>query len=188
MGRVIHTNIKHEVIDRSRTRDLTIYIKDNPIIILDNVEGKSYFPVFDNFYIKDKKYLPICISTYWEMGGGGAGPETETLISFLTKPESSLFLPTIIVNAVFASLADRLLIQNIIRLVGKLKRSDSTKRPRVAYYSKNGRLSNYEFPSFASKDDIKKGLMLIPKYAIKAKHDDYYVYDSKNRKWVRENN
>lgn len=185
MGYPIRSDIKFKSLDLPNNWDISSEVKNYTISIIDNVPCKNYSRVFDNFFINNNNYSVICLSTSWEMG---AGPKEnlEGIISFLTNPESDFFFPTILVNSFFKSITDITLRSIVTRIIKRFKKSDRNKRIRIAYYAKNGRLSNYEFPSFSLGSEIEIGLKSIPKYANKASHNDYFVYDNKRIRWVKE--
>jgi hypothetical protein len=185
MGTPVNTDIKHKILDQGEDWNITQDVKNSPITILDNVMARNYFPVFDGLYFRNSKYSALCISTNWELGGG-AEEAVKKVVSFVTRPDSTLFLPTVIVNSVFASMTDIVLRGAVIKIINKLKKSDPRRRVRLAYYSKDGRLSNYEYPSFASLKEIEKGMKKIPMYSLHSKHDSYFVYDTKRNRWIKE--
>jgi hypothetical protein len=188
MGKTINTNIKHIFLDENfqGSRDITSEVKENPIVILNNVLGKDYYGVFDQYFVDQEKYTPICISVHWQLGGGGEQSVFEKISFFLTNPDSGLFLPTIVVNEVLIPLAKLGAIKIVLGLICRLKENHRTKRPRVAFYSKKGNLTNYEFPSYASIKDIRNGLLDVPRVARRSKKREYYVRDLRKNIWVKE--
>ncbi len=189
MGMPVKTNIKLKMLipsgyveGQKNWDDVTDDVKKNPIIILDNIQGEGHYGEFNNYYVDDS-LIPLHISVSWGLGGGPA--EINKVVSIFTNPNSPLYLPTILINLALTPINNNV-IDIITGLIGKMKTDNKTKRPRIAFYDKKGKLTNYEFPSFASMKDVEKGLKAIPDYAQKANNKDYFVRDLKNNKWIKE--
>lgn len=163
--------------------DITDDVKKNPIVILDNIPGIDHYGEFNNYYVEDS-LIPLHITASWGLGGGGP-TEINQVVSFFTNPNSPLYLPTILINLALTPVYNKV-ISTITGLIEKMKQENKTKRPRIAFYDKKGKITNYEFSSFASIKDIEKGLKDIPNYAQKANNKDYFARDIKNNKWIKE--
>lgn len=188
MGIATNTNIKHKMIYPSNNEqgnknwdDITSEAKENTIIILDNIVGEDHYPEFDG-YFAEKDLIPLHISVSWGLGGGH---ETSQIISIFTNPNSSLYLPTILVSVGLTKITDRV-FSEVIKLIEKMKNHNKTRRPRVSYVDKYGKITTYEFPSFASIRDIKSGLKDIPNYSMGADKNNYFIRDIKNNRWIKE--
>src|SRR3954462_1241450 len=101
MGRTINTNIKQTIMDQQYDPIvIDSLVKTHPVVIFDNIPGKSYYPVFDNFFVDDKNPLPLYITKNWQMGGGLTSPD---FINFFLNPNSSLYLPSMVINGIIGA-------------------------------------------------------------------------------------
>jgi hypothetical protein len=180
MGRTIKTNIKtiHLQDGIYEPEVIKSLVKTNPLVILDNIPGKSYYPVFDNCFFKGKE-IPLIISRSWSMGGGGISPD---FISFFQDPKSSLYLPAIVINGLIWP-ASVILAKKIYKI---FKSKIPNKRQTVIYYSEQEEVTYYEFPSETSKSEFEEGLKDISEIARKFKSQTVFIRSLKNKKWVLE--
>ncbi len=153
-------------------------IKTNPLVIFDNIPGKSYYPDFDNYFFKEKE-IPLIVSRSWAMGGGGISPD---FISFFQDPKSSLYLPAIVINALIWPISSAL-AKKVYEL---FKSKIPKKRQTIVYYSEKEEVTYYEFPSETSKSEFEEGLEDIPETAKKSKFQSSFVRSLKNKEWVLE--
>lgn len=147
--------------------------KANPLLILDNVPGKQYYPVFDNYYFEDKK-IPLIAEYSWSMGGGAGDVFTFVI------DNARLYLPTIVINGVISGLSFELAKKVFKIFKSKIPR----KRQTVIYYSQKEEVTYYEFSSDTSGNEFNQGLDDIPTTARKAKSQSYFVRS--NKKWILE--
>jgi len=153
-------------------------VKTNSLVIFDNIPGKSYYPVFDNYFFKGKE-IPLIISRSWSMGGGGISPD---FISFFQDPKSSLYLPAIVVNTLIWPISSAL-AKKVYEL---FKSKIPKKRQTIVYYSEKEEATYYEFPSETSKSEFEEGLEEIPEIAKKSKYQAVFIRSLKNKKWILE--
>lgn len=157
---------------------LKALVKTNPLVIFDNIQGKSYYPIFDNYNF-EKNEIPLMISRSWSMGGGGITPD---YLSFFLDPKSNLYLPTIVISGLIGNLSFEL----AKKVFSLFKDKFSGKRQTIIYYSEKDEATYYEFPSETSDKDFTEGLEDIPKTATKAAPQSYFVRSLKSKIWFLE--
>jgi len=180
MGRSIKTNINmiHMGSEPYDSIVLKSLVKSHPLVILDNIPGKSYYPIFDDFIFEDKK-KPLIITHSWSMGGG-----TPDLFNFFFEPKSNLYLPSIIINGIIGQISFEL----AKKVFNYFKSKIPNKRQPVIYYSEKEQVTYYEFPSETSLSEFEKGIDEIPKLADKEKLHSYFIRSLKIKKWIKEDN
>lgn len=180
MGKAIDTNL------RTTNMGLGVYddevmkslIKSNPLLILDNIVGKSYYPIFDGYKFKEK-VTPLILEQSWELGGGGISPDS---FSFLLDYKSNLYLPTMVINGIIGGVAFELAKEVFLLFKKKLSR----KRQEVVFYSEKEEITYYEFPSETSISEFEQGLKDVPENTSKSKPQSHFIRSLKNQKWVLE--
>lgn len=149
-------------------------VKNNPLVILDNVSGKYYYQSFDGYNFK--KSTPLIVETMWGLGGG-SGAE----LSFFFDNRSPLYLPTLIIQGVVGGVSFEL-----AKEIFKFLKSKFQKRQPIIYYSEKEEITFYEFPSETSLNEFDEGLNEIPNSSKNVKPGSTYIRSLKNRKWIKE--
>lgn len=154
-------------------------VRSNPLLILDNIIGRSYYSVFDGYNFKEK-LTPLMIGQSWELGGGGISPDT---FSFMLDYRSNLYLPAMVINGIIGGVAYDL-AKKIFQF---FKKRLSNKRQVIIYYSKKEEITYYEFPSEIEVSEFDEGIETIEKVANISKPQDHFVWSQKTRGWILEN-
>lgn len=153
-------------------------VKTNSLVIFDNIPGKSYYPIFDNYFFEDKD-IPLLIEAEWSMGGGGISPN---FLSFFLDAKSNLYLPTLVLSGIIGNASFEL----AKKVYALFKSKIPQKRQTLIYYSEKEEVTYYEFPSETSNQEFESGLKDIPNTAGKAEPQSYFVRSLKTSIWILE--
>jgi hypothetical protein len=183
MGRTINTNIEQTMMGNQHYDQIVMksLIKTYPVVMFDNIPGKSYFPIFDNFFVDEKEGVPLYISKSWQMGGGPGSPD---YINYFLNPNSSLYLPSMIINGLIGSASYDL----AKKIFAYLKKKFPQKRFSAIFLSKKEEVTYYEFPSETTETDFNNGIDEIPQIAEKAEPQTIFVRSLRDNGWKKEDN
>lgn len=175
MGKTINSNIRVSYMDSYYDEEVMKgLVKNNPLVILDNVVGKYYYHSFDGYNFKNNP--PLIVETMWSLGSG-VGVE----LSFFFDNRSPLYLPTLIIQGVVGGVSFEL-----AKEIFKFLKSKFHKRQPIIYYSEKEGITFYEFPSETSVKEFEEGLNEIPNNSMNAKSGSTHIRSLKNKKWVKE--
>jgi hypothetical protein len=181
MGRTIDTNLRITNMGTSGYdyEVMRSLVRANPLLILDNIMGRNYYPIFDGYKFEEKT-TPLMVETSWGMGGGGISPDT---FSFLLNEKSNLYLPAMVINGIIGGVSFEL----AKKVFAFFKKKLPKKRQEIVYYSEKEEITYYEFPSEATEPEFEEGIDEIPKCATQAKPQSHFVRSLKTKTWVEEN-
>lgn len=179
MGSLTNSNIDILLEENSNLKEL---VKKHPLLILDNIPGRSFLPLFSNAHF-DEKSKPLIIHHTWEMGGGG-GDGPASFFTFFLDPKSNLYLPTMVISGLLGNLAYDL----AKKVFALFKTKKPNKRQTIIHYSESEEVTYFEVPSEMSVREFNKAVDEIPLVSKDVKAHTHFIRSIKDKKWIVEDN
>lgn len=187
MGYTSNTNIELIPYDPGDVGKITLdeVIKKNAIVIYDSGSSGLSIQAFEGLYIKQTDLVPKFVYFSGGKGGGGEGEIVQPISDLLLNPESSLYLPVIIINGFITKIAIDGTTKVLKILFNRFKSMHRKKRIRMMYYSEEGS-SFFEFPSETDTKEFEMGLHDIPKVMKTSLKGKYFTRSLKYESWIEE--
>ncbi len=187
MGISIDTNLKFVDYNPGVDTDNSFVkiIESNPITIFDSYTNSGIDPqaVFEDFFADTKTTPPTYITVRGDMGGGGISPDLVNQL--LNDHTSSLYLPTIVINAILVKLVVDLPMGLLKEIFKRLRKHYKRKRVRVFYFTSEEQ-GFFEFSSETNVEEFEKGVKEIPRAMKDSFRGRYFIRSLKEEKWIEE--